>query len=138
MAQSEAAPAVTPPAAAAIGGAASGAVVPASDVKKALAAIRSSWKNFNGCDRQNVCGLYFDTFGIALEFNDGTIAPFSHLRRHLLSAHDCILNARAALEEGDRGLAVQWAMAAKAEDPPQRNWMSEHPDAVVEALHQCC
>jgi hypothetical protein len=113
-------------------------VVPAGDIKTALTEIRISWKNFNGCDRQNVCGLYFDTFGVALEFNDGTIAPFSHERRHLLSAHDCILKAREALDQGDRGLAVQWVMAAEAQNPSQRNWMSTHPDAVVEALHQCC
>lgn len=114
------------------------ASVPVSDVKKALAEIRISWRNFNGCDRQNVCGVYFDTFGVALTFNDGTITPFAHLRRHTLSPHDCIINAREALDKGDRGLAVQWVMAAKAEDARLRSWMSDHPDAVVAALHQCC
>jgi hypothetical protein len=115
-----------------------GVGVPAADIKKALTELRSSWRNFNGCDRQNLCGVYFDTYGVALTFNDGTIAPFAHLRRHTLSPHDCIINAREALDKGDRGLAVQWAMAAKAEDLPMRTWMSDHPDAVVEALHQCC
>jgi hypothetical protein len=112
--------------------------VPAGDVKKALTEIRRSWGNFNGCDRQNLCGVYFDTFGVALTFMDGTITPFSHVRRRTLSAHDCIINAREALDHGDRGLAVQWAMAAKAEEPAVRNWMSDHPDAVVAALHDCC
>ena len=114
------------------------AVVPPGDVKKALDEIRASWRDFNGCDRQNLCGVYFDSFGVALEFNDGTIAPFAHERRHLLSQHDCIIKAREALERGDRGLAVQWIMAAKELNPPLRAWMSDHPDAVVEALHQCC
>ncbi len=114
------------------------AVVPAGDVKKALTEIRSSWRNFNGCDRQNLCGVYFDTFGVALTFNDGTITPFSHLRRRTLSPHDCIINAREALDHGDRGLAVQWAMASKAEEIAVRTWMSDHPDAVVAALHDCC
>lgn len=124
--------------AAAINDGSSAAVVPDGDVKKALAEIRSSWRNLNGCDRQNLCGVYFDTFGVALTFNDGTITPFAHLRRHTLSPHDCIINAREALDKGDRGLAVQWVMAAKAEDARLRSWMSDHPDAVVAALHQCC
>jgi len=130
LAQSDAASAsAAPPAATA---------VPASDVKKALVEIRESWRDFNGCDRQNLCGVYFDSFGVALEFNDGTIAPFAHERRHLLSQHDCIIKAREALDHGDRGLAVQWIMAAKELNPPVRAWVSDHPDAVVEALHQCC
>ena len=112
--------------------------VPASDIKTALTEIRKSWRDFNGCDRQNLCGVYFDTFGVALEFNDGTIAPFAHERRHLLSSHDCVVKAREALDHGDRGLAVQWIMAAQELNPPQRAWVSDHPDAVVAALHQCC
>jgi len=110
------------------------AAVPAGDVKKALAEIRESWRDFNGCDRQNLCGVYFDSFGVALEFNDGTIAPFAHER--LARLDDAIV--REALDNGDRGLAVQWIMAAKELSPPLRAWVSDHPDAVVEALHQCC
>jgi len=114
------------------------AVVSASDVKKALHEIRKSWGDFNGCDRENLCGVYFDTYGVALTFGDGSIAPFAHVRRQTLSQHDCIINAREALEHGDRGLAVQWVMAAKADNAPVRSWMSDHPDAVVAALHHCC
>ena len=116
----------------------SAAAVPDSDVKKALTEIRESWRDFNGCDRQNLCGVYFDSFGVALQFNDGTIAPFAHERRRLLSAHDCILKAREALDHGDRGLAVQWIMAAEELNPSLRGWVSDHPDAVIAALHQCC
>lgn len=113
-------------------------VVSDADVKKALTEIRNSWRDFNTCDRSNVCSAYFDTFGVALTFADGSIAPFSHLRRRTLSAHDCIVNARAALEQKDRGLAVQWVMASQAERPPLRVWMGDHPDAVIEALNHCC
>lgn len=113
-------------------------IVSNADVKKALTEIRNSWRNFNTCDRSDVCSAYFDTFGVALTFADGSIAPFSHLRRRTLSAHDCIVNARAALEQKDRGLAVQWVMASQAEHPPLRAWMGDHPDAVIEALNHCC
>ena len=113
-------------------------VVSDADVKKALTEIRNSWRDFNTCDRSDVCSAYFDTFGVALTFADGSIAPFSHLRRRTLSAHDCIVNARAALEQKDRGLAVQWVMAAQAEHPQLRAWMGDHPDAVIEALNHCC
>lgn len=109
-----------------------------ADVKKALTEIRTSWRDFNTCDRSDVCSAYFDTFGVALSFGDGSIAPFSHLRRRTLSEHDCIVNARAALEQKDRGLAVQWVMASEVEHPQLRAWMGDHPDAVIEALHHCC
>jgi hypothetical protein len=115
------------------------AVVSDADVKTALTEIRNSWRDFTVCDRSDVCSAYFDTFGVALTFNDGSIAPFTHTRRRTLSAHDCIVNARAALEQQkDRGLAVQWVMAAEAERPKLRVWMGDHPDAVIEALHHCC
>lgn len=114
------------------------AVVSGADVKKALTEIRSAWRDFNTCDRSDVCSAYFDTFGVALTFGDGSIAPFSHLRRRTLSAHDCIVNARAALEQKERGLAVQWVMASQAEHPQLRAWMGDHPDAIVEALSHCC
>ncbi len=114
------------------------AIVSDADVKKALTEIRTSWRDFNTCDRSDVCSAYFDTFGVALTFGDGSIAPFSHLRRRTLSAHDCIANARAALEQKERGLAVQWVMASQAEHPQLRAWMGDHPDAVVEALSHCC
>ena len=113
-------------------------VVSDADVKKALTEIRTSWRDFNTCDRSDVCSAYFDTYGVAITFGDGSIAPFSHLRRRTLSAHDCIVNARAALEQKDRGLAVQWVMASQAVHPQLRAWMGDHPDAVVEALSHCC
>ena len=106
--------------------------------KKALKAVRRSWVNFNVCDRANVCGTYFDTFGVALSFNDGTITPLAHERRRTLSGHDCIINARESLQHGDKGLAVQWVMASEIDDLQLRAWMGDHPDAVIEALQHCC
>jgi hypothetical protein len=35
-------------------------------------------------------------------------------------------------------MAVQWVMAAQMQDLPVRNWLGEHPDAVLEALRACC
>jgi hypothetical protein len=107
------------------------------EYKKALKSVRKTWANFNVCDHA-ACNIYFDTFGVALSFNDGTIAPLVHERRHLASGHDCITNARQALEHGDKGLAVQWVMAGEIEDLQLRAWMGDHPDAVIEALQHCC
>jgi len=115
------------------------AVVPADEVKKALSEIKTSWQDFRKCERSRVCGAYFESFGVGITFNDGTIVPFSHTQRLTASEHDCIVNARAALNRGDRGLAVQWVMASKLNTSPDvRDWLGDHPDAVVEALRDCC
>jgi hypothetical protein len=111
--------------------------VPQSDVKKALSEIKLSWRNYDRCDRSRFCSDYFDSFGVGLTFNDGLIAPFTHTQRLTASAHDCIVNARAALERGDRGMAVQWVMAAEP-SITRRTWLGDHPDAVIDALHHCC
>ncbi len=111
------------------------AVVPADDLKRALKEIRSSWENYVKCDGRKACTAYFDSFGVAITFSDGSIVPFARVQRLTASDHDCILNARAALDRGDRGLAVQWVMAAKLYmSPAVRDWLGDHPDAVVEAL----
>jgi hypothetical protein len=75
---------------------------------------------------------------VALTFNDGSIVPFAHEQRLKASAHDCIVNARAALERGDRGLAVQWVMASYLRNDAFRSWIGDHPDTVVAALQRCC
>jgi hypothetical protein len=112
-------------------------IVAPNDVKKALTEIKSSWRTYDHCDRAKLCFDYFDSFGVGLTFNDGVIAPFTHTQRLKASAHDCIVNARAALEHGDRGMAVQWVMAAEMSNT-LRTWLGDHPDAVIEALHHCC
>lgn len=116
-----------------------GTVVAAEDVKRALREIRISWDTFSKCDNRKVCGTYFDSFGVALTFNDGSIAPFTRTQRLTATEHDCIVHARLALDRGDRGLAVQWVMAAKLnKNPAVRGWLGDHPDAVVAALRNCC
>jgi hypothetical protein len=110
---------------------------PQGDVKKALAEIKNSWRNYDHCDGSKLCSDYFDSFGVGLTFSDGQIAPFTHTRRLTASAHDCIVNARAALDHGDRGMAVQWVMASEPSST-RRSWLGDHPDAVIEALHHCC
>jgi hypothetical protein len=105
-----------------------------ADIRKAIAQIRSASRNYAPCERVAQCSAYFDSFGVAITFNDGSMAPFAHEQRFKLSGHDCIQNAHAALQRGDRALAVQWVMAAHMDDPLTRNWLGDHPDAVLEGL----
>jgi hypothetical protein len=107
-----------------------------ADIKKAIAQIRSALRSYAPCDRPSRCSGSFDSFGVALTFNDGTMAPFAREQRLKQSGHDCILNARVALQRGDRALAVQWVMAAHMDDPLTRNWLGDHPDAVLEGLRR--
>ncbi len=117
---------------------ASSAPVPDADLKKALAEIRAAWRNYEKCDRSKVCSAYFESFGVGLSFNDGTIVSFAHVQRLTASKHDCIVNAHDALDRGDRAMAVQWVMASQMLEPLDRNWVGDHLDAVIEALRRCC
>jgi hypothetical protein len=110
------------------------AAVPKADVKKAISHIRHAWGSRAPCVGTERCAAYFESFGAALTFNDGTLVPLAHEQRLNRSAHDCILEARAALQRGERALAVQWVMAAHIEVPLTRNWLADHPDAVLEGL----
>ena len=110
------------------------AQVPKADVKKAISHIRHAWGSRAPCAGTERCAVYFESFGAALTFNDGTLVPLAHEQRLNRSAHDCILEAREALHRGDRALAVQWVMAAHMEVPLTRNWLADHPDAVLEGL----
>jgi hypothetical protein len=110
------------------------APVPKADIKKAISHIRHAWGSGAPCPNVERCAAYFEAFGAALTFNDGTIAPLAHEQRLNRSAHDCIQEARAALHRGDRALAVQWVMAAHMDVPLTRNWLADHPDAVLEGL----
>jgi len=124
--------------AASAGATPAGASAPISeaDIKKALSQIRAASRSYAPCDRPARCSGNFDSFGVALTFNDGTMAPFAHEQRRKQSGHDCILNAREALQRGDRALAVQWVMAAHMDDSLTRNWLGDHPDAVLEGLRR--
>jgi hypothetical protein len=110
------------------------APVPKSDIKKAISYIRRAWSSGAPCSGAERCAAFFESFGAALTFNDGTIVPLAHEQRLNRSAHDCIQEARAALHRGDRPLAVQWVMAAHMDVPLTRNWLADHPDAVLEGL----
>jgi hypothetical protein len=118
--------------------AASSAPIPGADLKKARSEIRSAWRDYEKCDRSKVCSEYFESFGVGLSFNDGTIVSFAHVQRLTASKHDCIVNAHDALDRGDRAMAVQWVMASQMLEPLDRNWVGDHPDAVIEALRRCC
>jgi len=107
--------------------------IPPADMKKALSILRRSTRDYQLCTRIKVCSVYFDSYGVAFTFGDGMIAAYSHEQRGQISGHDCIVNARNALGRGDRSMAVQWVMAAQ-NDILNRNWISDHPDAMVEAL----
>lgn len=106
------------------------------DIKKATSEIRSAWRSYAPCERASQCSVYFETFGVALTFSDGTMAPFAHEQRLKQSGHACIQNARDAFLRGDRALAVQWVMAAYMDDPLMRNWLGDHPDSVLEGLRR--
>jgi hypothetical protein len=107
--------------------------IPKPDMKKALSIVRRSTRDYAPCTRVPTCSAYFDSFGVGFTFADGTIAAFSHEQRLQISGHDCVLNARSALGRGDRSMAVQWMMAAQA-DILNRNWIGDHPDAMLEVL----
>lgn len=108
--------------------------VPKADVRKAISHIRHAWGSVAPCAGTERCAAYFESFGAALTFNDGSLVPLAHEQRLNRSAHDCIQEARAALHRGDRALAVQWVMAAHMDVPLIRNWLADHPDAVLEGL----
>jgi hypothetical protein len=105
--------------------------IPRADNKKALSILRRSTRDYEPCKRS--CFSYFDSFGVAFSFSDGTIAAYAHEQRGKISGHDCVVNARSALARGDRSLAAQWMMAAQT-DILNRNWIADHPDAMLEAL----
>src|SRR3569833_965309 len=107
-----------------------------ADVKEAVSRIRRAWGSRTLCCDTVRCATYFSSFGTALTFNDGTMVPLAHEQRLGLSAHECIQRGRAVLHEGNRALAVQWVMAAYLDNPLVRNWLADHPDAVVEGLRR--
>jgi hypothetical protein len=105
-----------------------------ADLRKASSRVHRAYRKDVPCRDVARCAVYFETFGAALTFNDGTIAPFAHEQRLERSGRGCIQEARAALSRDDRAMAVQWAMAAYIDDPLTRNWLADHPDAVLESL----
>ena len=109
-----------------------------ADVVTATAYVKEAWNDFTHCRRPSACNSYFESFGVAISFGDGSISPFAHVQRLSATSRDCIKTARAYLEQGDRSLAVQWALASRVENKQVRDWLGSHPDAVLEALRHCC
>jgi hypothetical protein len=107
-----------------------------TDVVQAAAYLKTAAADFTNCRRASACKAYFDSFGVAIPFADGSIVPYSHVQRLSATARECVKKAKALEEEGNRSLAVQWAMAARIENRTIRDWLGNHPDAVLEALRQ--
>jgi hypothetical protein len=112
--------------------------VNAPDVAAADRYIRQAWNDYSPCHRAAACDTYFESFGVAISFGDGSFVPFSHVQRLTATSHDCIKTAKAYLHQGDKSLAVQWAMASRIENTRVRDWLGNHPEAVLEALRHCC
>src|SRR3954470_21815162 len=94
-----------------------------SDVAQAAAYLKTAAADFTNCRRASACKTYFDSFGVAIPFADGSIVPFSHVQRLSATSRECVKKAKALEEEGDRSLAVQWAMAARIENRTIRDWL---------------
>ena len=109
-----------------------------ADVAVAIRYIRQAWYDFTHCRQTPACNTYFESFGVAISYGDGSLAPFSHVQRLTATSHDCIKTAKNLQEQGDKNLAVQWVMASRIENTRVRDWLGTHPDAVLEALHHCC
>ena len=110
----------------------------AADVAAANRYIRQAWNDYSHCHSAAACDSYFESFGVAITFGDGSFVPFSHVQRLTATSHDCIKTAMAYLHQGDKSLAVQWAMASRIENTRARDWLGNHPEAVLEALRHCC
>jgi hypothetical protein len=110
----------------------------AAEVAAATGYIKQAWSDFSHCHRASACNTYFESFGVAISFADGSFVPYSHIQRLTATSHDCIKTAKAYLHQGDKSLALQWAMASRIENTPIRDWLGNHPEAVLEALRRCC
>jgi hypothetical protein len=110
--------------------------VSSAEVVQAATYLKAAANDFTGCRRPSACYAYFDSFGVAIPFADGSIVPFSHVQRLSATSRECIKKAKALEAEGNRSLAVQWAMAARIENRTIRDWLGNHPDAVLIALRQ--
>jgi hypothetical protein len=109
-----------------------------AEVSVAVGHVKEAWNDFTHCRRPSACNTYFESFGVAIAFGDGSIAPYAHIQRLTATSRDCIKTAKAYLEQGDKSLAVQWVMASRIENTRVRDWLGNHPDAVLEALRHCC
>src|ERR1700761_8077655 len=75
-----------------------------ADVAQAIAYLRAAASDFTNCRRPSACKTYFDTFGVAIPFADGSIVPFAHVQRLSTTSRECIRKAKSLQEEGNRSL----------------------------------
>lgn len=115
----------------------SGCATTGPDITNVLKRIQEAWHDYKPCFPTEFCTSYFDSFGVAIMFADGTTRPLAHIQRMDISGHDCIENAQSSLENGDRALAVEWVMASQR-SAAAREWMRQHPDSVIKVLPNCC
>jgi hypothetical protein len=115
-------------------GSAAALAVPGSDVDHAWTAVNWAWHDDGPCTRFVLCWTYINGAGIA--FSDGRVGPFVQIYRDGKSAHSCIQSALDALygNPSNPGLAVEWVMASQIHNPPEKDWLQNHPDAVIAAL----
>ena len=109
-----------------------------ADLEMASRYIKAAWSDYSHCRLLSACNADFESFGVAITFGDGSFTPFSRVQRLTATSHDCIVNAKAYLKQGDKSLAVQWTMASRTENTRVRDWLGNHPDAVLEVLRHCC
>jgi hypothetical protein len=61
-----------------------------ADVNLAIGHVKQAWNDFTHCRRPSACNTYFESFGVAIAFGDGSIAPFAHVQRLTATSRDCI------------------------------------------------
>lgn len=107
------------------------------DVATALTHIRWAWNDHGPCTRFILCATYFDHVEIRF-FENGRFVFKSAptIRRWDKSAHDCIKEAKKAVSRFEYPLAVEWVMASQIHNPPVKEWLRTHGDAVIAALRQ--
>lgn len=110
--------------------------IDASDTDVALGHINWAWGDHGPCTKFLLCATYIDHAGIS--FSDGNLGAFVKIQRLTTSAHDCIQNAKNALRDSNKALAVEWVMASQIHNRPVYDWLKGHGDAVVSALNACC
>jgi hypothetical protein len=102
------------------------------DVQNALMHVSWAWGNHGPCTRFFLCLFYIDH--VEFRWTDGSVSFGPRIQRLTTSAHDCIQNAKNAVQRGEKPLAVEWVMASQIHNPPAWEWLRTHPDAVITAL----
>ena len=103
-----------------------------NDVDNALVLMRWGWAENAACSNETTCTKTIER--LHFRWADGTQEIGPIIQRWTASPHDCIQNARNALKDKHRALAVEWVMASQAHNAPAEQWIRNHPGAVLDAL----